>query len=144
MKKSFLFLILFSLVLFSCKKEKIYTNNSELWLKVDSSIESLDISFNRIDTKGKSLTFSVNYNNGIFTPVIKEVKELRDGKNWNLVYSGLDKSNEIIVSYNGKEYKTRGFYLGERRCLEISLVLSGDIDITDYDISMIDQEIYVE
>ena len=143
MKKLFLFLFLASL-LFSCKKEILRTNNTELWLKVGSSIENLDISFVGIDTKNKHHPYDVKYSNGVFTPIIKQVNDNIDGGVWALVNVSQNQSDEIVVSYNGKTYKTRGFYLGERRFIEIVLTLNGDVNIHDSDISIIDRIIYVE
>lgn len=146
MKKIFLFLFLSSLF-FSCKKENIETNNTELWIKVSSSIESLNISFAGINTKGKQHSYNVEYLNGVFTPTIKQVRDDRDGGVWFLVYTSLEKSDEVVVTYNNKEYKTRGFYLGERRFMEIVLstpTVNGEINTVDYDITQINRTVWVE
>ena len=144
MKKFFLFLLLVSLF-FSCKKEIIRTNNTELWVKVGAGIDNLEFSFVGIDTKNKHHSYDVKYSNGVFTPSsIKQVNDNRDGGAWSLINVSQNQSDEIVVSYKGKIYKTRGFYLGERRFIEIVLTLNGDVNISDNDISMIDRTIYVE
>jgi hypothetical protein len=143
MKKIFLFLVLISLF-FSCKKEIIRTNNTELWFKAGNSIESLDISFVGMDTNGKKHSYNVKYSNSVFNPNIKQVKDNIGGGVWTLVNVSQMESDEIIVTYNGKIYKTRGFYLGERRFMEVVLTLSGDVNVNDCDISTIDRIIYVE
>jgi hypothetical protein len=143
MKKIFLFLF-FIVLFFSCKKEIIKTNNTELWLKVGESIENLDISFVGTDTKNKHHDYDVKYANGVFVPSVKQVKDNLDEGFWTLVHVSQNESDEIVVSCNGQNYKTRGFYLGERRFMEIQITLSGDVNINDYDISMIDRVIYVE
>lgn len=143
MKKIFLFLFLF-LILFSCKKEVFKTNNTELWLKVGSSIEKLDITFDGIDHKNKHHCFDVKYENGVFDPTIKELNYTLEEGLWTLVHVSQLESDEIIVSYKGENYKTRGFYLGERRFMEIETSSGGEINFNDCDIDMIDRLIFVE
>lgn len=143
MKKIFL-LFLILLFLMSCKKEIIYMNNTELWLKVGAGIDKLELSFVGIDTKDKQHSYVVKYLNNIVTPTIKQITDNKDGKIWVLVHTSLEKSDEIVITYNNKEYKTRGFYLGERRFLEIVLTLSGEVNVNDNDISIIDKIIYIE
>lgn len=143
MKKLFLFLFLISLF-FSCKKESIRTNNIELWLKAGSSIENLDISFVGIDTKNEQHPYDVKYSKGVFTPIVRQVNDSIDGGVWALVNVSQNQSDEIVVSYNGETYKTRGFHFGEKRFIKIVLTLNGDVNINDCDISIIDKTIYVE
>jgi hypothetical protein len=143
MKKLFLFLFLISLF-FSCKKESIRTNNNELWLKAGDSIENLDISFVGIDTKNKHHPYDVKYSKGVFTPIVRQVNDNIDGGVWALVNVSQNQSDEIVVSCNGKTYKTRGFHFGERRFIKIVLTLNGCVNVIDYDITMIDETIYVE
>jgi archaellin len=143
MRKLFLFLLFISLF-FSCKKEIILAKNTELWVKVGAGIDKLELSFVAIDTKNKQHFYDVKYSNGVFNSAIKQVRDNRDGGVWTLVNVSQNQSHEIMVSYNGKTYLTRGFYFGERRFLEIVLTLGGKVIINDNDISITDQEIYVE
>ena len=143
MKKTFLFLLFISLF-FSCKKEIILANNTELWVKVGAGIDKLEISYYAVDTKNKCHFYDVKYSNGVYSPTIKQVRDNRDGGVWTLVNVSQNRSDEIMVSYNGKVYLTRGFYFGERRFLEIVLTLGGEVIINDNDISITDQVIYVE
>jgi len=148
MKTFLLLLILF--LSFSCKKENIYVNNfisinnSELWLKVTGPVENLDISFTSQNIKNQERSYTVKYLSGVFTPLVKQVKDNKDGGYWTLVHLALDKSDEIVVFHNNKKYKTRGFYLGEKRFMEIVLTFNGELGVTDYDISQIEKIIYIE
>lgn len=143
MKKLFLLFLPF-LFLMSCKKEIIYMNNTELWLKVGAGIDKLELSFVGIDTKDKHHSYVVKYLNGVVTPTIKLVKDNKDGNMWVLVHTSLEKLDEIVVTYNNKSYKISGLYLEERRFVELLLTVSGELGFTDYDVSMIDKIIYVE
>lgn len=143
MKKIFQFLFLISL-LFSCQKETIIISKTELWIKVGSSIENLDISFIGTDIQNIEHLYDVKYSDGVFTPSIKQAIDNVDGGAWFLVYSSLEKSDEIVVTYNNKAYITRGFYFGERRFMEIISTLNGDGNINEYDITIIDRVIFVK
>ncbi|MDA3802638.1 MAG: hypothetical protein PF488_01930 [Patescibacteria group bacterium] len=142
--KKFLIIFLIGITTLSCKKEMTRINNTELWLKVDSSIEELDISFIGIDKKDRDCPYDIKYLNGIYTP--NSIKKIHgDGPEpWELIHVSQNYSEEIVVTYKNKDYKTRGFYLGERRFMEIIIPLSGEIVIQEVDISMIDRLIYVE
>jgi len=89
-------------------------------------------------------TYAVNYVKGVFTPTIKQVNDNKEGGIWTLVYFSLEESDGITFSYNGKEFKTRGFFRGERRFIEVLLTPKGDLSGTDYDISQIDRIIYID
>jgi len=148
MKRIFLFLTIM-IFFFSCKKESVETNNnSELWLKVDNSIGSLNVSFVGTNAKNEQHSYVVYYKNGIFSSTIKQAKD-KDGKDWVLVNSSSEKCAEIVVTCKDndnnkdKEHKTRGFNPGEKRFIEVVLALDGSFNVIDYDITMIDKTIFV-
>ena len=127
-------------MLFSCKKETVITNNSELWVKLGASIEKIEISFIGVDNKNRHYYLDFKYANNVFVPNIKQVDY--NGK-WTLLNVSQFHCDGLAVHYNNKIYKTRGFYLGERRFVEIDLTVGGEISVTDTDISILDRTVYV-
>lgn len=149
MKRLFLFLFLISLF-FSCKKESIETNNNaELWLKVDNSIGSLNVSFVGTNANNEQHSYVIYYNNGVFSSTIKEAKD-KDGGVWVLINNSSEKSAEIVVTCDegdddkDKEHKAKGFKPGEKRFIDVVLTLNGSFNVIDYDITTIGRTIYVE
>jgi hypothetical protein len=138
-----LFWLLVPLLLFSCEKDELDTSNSELWLKVGSSIESLVVSFTGENAGDVQNSYVINYTMGAFDSEIKVAKDTRDGEEWTLVHTSNEKSGEIVVTSNNKQYKTTGFGFKEKRLLEITESLEGEITIHECDITMIEQIIWV-
>jgi hypothetical protein len=138
-----LFWLCVLLLLFSCDKDELDASNSELWLKVGSSIESLVVSFTGENAGDVQNSYVINYNMGAFDSAIKVAKDTRDGEEWTLVHTSNEKSGEIVVTSNNKQYKTTGFGFKEKRLLEITESLEGEITIHECDITMIEQIIWV-
>lgn len=133
-----------AILLFSCKEENTLPDSAELWLKVDDSIEQLDILFAEENSKNNSQSYSIKYENGLFSSVVKKANDKNDGELWVLVHSSQEKCGQISFLYNNKEYKTRGFNNNEKRCIEIIKSVDGLVDIKNHDISIIEIIINVE
>lgn len=138
-----LFLFLLSFLLCSCESDlnifKEKYRDSELWFTVDNKIDNLDITFETKSEKGKTELCKVLYRDKKLLPCYGHFTSAKDGKNWSLVCYGQKVSGDISITYNGKNYKTRGFNLGERRYIEVVLTYEGGINIINYDITQIEK-----
>ncbi len=141
-----LFCLIILLLLFSCKKEDNVSilAESELWLKVSSSIESLDVSFTGENANGILHLYKINYNKGVFVSKLKTANDTKDSETWTRVYASNEKSAEILVTCKNKDYRIRGFSFNEKRLLEIVNSFDATITIYDRDISVIENIIVID
>ena len=134
------------LLLFSCKKDDAVgiSSDTELWIRVDNSIESVDVAFIGKNAKGTPSSHVINYNNGVFTSSLKSANDTRDGGTWTLVFVSSEKSDEIEITCKNKKYRIRGFSCNERRFVQIVNSFNGSVSIQDHDISIIEKIILVD
>ena len=151
MKKIAIYLVLI-LVLFSCQKSGditniYYSNNSQLWINVDNSVPEFTLTFTSEDNKSNVFTYAVSYSNNVLNPTLRSKIVLNKGvyETWVLVHNNFDRSDKIVVkTADGKEYTTSGFEFQEKRLLYIKKNISGIINITDADISIVETVVYVD
>jgi hypothetical protein len=135
---------LFCLLLFSCDKETTMPDNTELWLKVSNSVQSMEVSFIGEDSKCFESSYLINYNKGVFSSKLKIAQDKVDGQTWTLIHVSDEKSDEIVVKCNSKAYNTRGFRHLEKRFIEVICGSDQTITFKDHDISIIEKIIAIE
>lgn len=150
MKKITFYLVLFLFLFSSCRKSEditniYFVNNSELWVNVDETLSDLTITFISQDTKEIKEQYIITYVDKNFNPSLKTREIINNGVNekWVLVHSDFDKTDKITIVYNDNIYETSGFNFQEKRLLYINQNISGDINITDADISILQTVVYV-
>jgi hypothetical protein len=151
MKKITFYLVLALFIFLSCKKTNetniYYSNNSQLWINVDNSVPEFKLTFTSEDNKSNVFTYVVSYSNDVLNPTLRSKVVLNKGvyETWVLVHNNFDRSDQIVVKTpDGKEYKTTGFEFQEKRLLYIKKNISGVVNITDADITIIETVVYVD
>jgi len=146
MKKKLACLILFFLIVYSCKKAENEPENSQLWIKVSESVPDFLISFKSKNNKTAGNTYVVTYTNKIFVPNLKMGVVTDKGiiETWVLVHNSYVETDEIIFqTADQKVITTHGFKSGERRCIEVENSSAGTFSVADRDISILNEIIWV-
>lgn len=149
MKKIYLILMILFLASACRKSDDVtniyYVNNSQLWINVDDLVTDFTITFTSQDAKNVEQKNIITYKDKVITPTLKTREVINNGvrEKWILVHTDFDKTDQITVTYNGTNYVTSGYDYQEKRLIYIKKNISGEINITDADITILESVVYV-
>ena len=150
MKINLIFIIVI-LIFSSCKKTiinetNIFTESSQLWVKVGSNVPNFTIKFICQNFNNNKKYYFVDYVDKVFNPNQKSFTDSTNNETWVLVYKSFDRTDEIVLQLQGgtNVYKAKGFEFGEKRFIDVSINTGGSVNIEDRDITTINKIIYIE
>ena len=104
------------------------------------------IKFKCLDANVMEKDYTISYINNIFDPQLKTFTDPNNNETWVMVFKSLESTNEITLQLTGdsKIYNAKGFGLGEKRFIEISINSGGGFIVIDRDITSINKIILFE